>query len=92
MGDAIPADGDGPAVVILDLYLSFFLQQELVLLAPCGRGVKFEPRIVLERQLDAPEVIEVPMREHHEIDLALPLCWSRSRIIEGCREPGPRIT
>ena len=70
MGDAVPADGDGPAVVILDLYIPFFLQQEPVLLAPCGRGVNFEPRIVLERRLDAPEVIEVPMREHHEIDLA----------------------
>ena len=56
--------------MIFDLDIPFFLQQDLVLHAPCGRGVEFEPRIVLERRLDAPEVIKVPMREHHEIDLA----------------------
>ena len=56
--------------MVLDLEIALLRQQHPVFRPPRRRRVQLQAGVVLEGRLDPPEVIEVPVRQHHEVDLA----------------------
>src|SRR5512144_1952692 len=64
----VPTDREGSTVPIFDVNVGFLFEQRSVLGAPGRRRVNREAWVVFERRLDAPEVIEMPMREYQEVN------------------------